>query len=302
MKQEPGQPSVQVRVEVNVTLPGLGTTVKQVAGPQLASGTINVTIPSGNAQVWTNSSGNRFICARGTLSASAPTVYAKTYKGTGHVCPCDPPTTDTSCISTTPVLTSGTYNWSFDRSTALIPIQDCVMSGQSDPYLLVVWARFDGDTHYACKEQSFNAVCSTRTDCDSAFGDGGPLLAGAGYPVLADPQGAGPQPALVGHLRMKTGRFAALPEQVRLAWCRVQQGWTWTSEQAECGSYTVLPFKDWFLLHSTVSNPPLIPARPGGSRNPLHVVFEVTATDKSGEPEGFVLDVRQEGSPAPGAA
>jgi hypothetical protein len=173
-----------------------------------------------------------------------------------------------------------------------LPVADCVASG-SDPYVLAIWARLDGDVYYSLWTQSFNAICSNQTDCDAPRGYGGRFLAGAGYPVLSSPVGEGSQPTLAGKVGKKTGRFAALPEMIRLIWNSGQQGWTWTSDQPECGSYLLLPYKDWYLLHSTVSNPPLIPARADSSQKPLHLIFEVAAMGKAGKEEGFLLDVKE---------
>jgi hypothetical protein len=294
MKSNPSSSLVNINVEVHVNVPGLEP---RLEAPVATAGTINIDIPaSGSAKVWTDpTTGSRFICAQGTLSAHAPTVYAHVYQGVMMSPPASPPS---GCNFCTPGST-GPFPWYFDRNHSnLLPIADCVASG-TNPYTLVVWAMFDGNTSYTTAKRSFDAICSTQTDCDS--GSGAPsLLARAGYPVLSAQTAGGPQPPLIGKLRMKTGRFAALHEIVRFRWKDCEQAWEWVSEQPGCGSYLLFPFRDWFLLQSTVSNPPLIPARAAGSRKPLHLTFEVTASGNAGEPEGFVLEVREASSSSGG--
>jgi hypothetical protein len=299
MKNGPGSPLVQVNVEVSVSLPGLEPVVRSLVAPcRDLLGTIFIDIPdppTATAQVWTDpTTGSRFICAKGHLSAFTSPVYAKVYPGNVEPDP-SPPTGDATVKQTTPA-SSGNFIWEFTRAKSnLLPIDHCAASGQ-DLHKLAVWADFGGGFQRA--KLTFNAVCSTQTDCDGSGAGAEFTLAGAGYPVLAAPPAA--HPPLAVSVVKKTGRFRALPERAELHWKECQQGWVWVPEQAHCGTFTVLPCSEWFVLHSTVSKPPIISARADSTLKPLHLIFEATAAGQARRPEEVVLEVHAAGGSSSG--
>jgi hypothetical protein len=300
MMEDDKRSLIRVDVQVNVSIPGLAAAVEQYHGllPGRAVGRILIDIPTSCAKVLTGSpSGTGSICAKGRLTAKAQgdTVYAKVYQGSAPMIPHSHP----SCSSCTTVFDGTYYNWAFTGSN-LLPGAACAATcsgSQAAPNVLAVWTNFgSGDV---LQTQPFNGLCSNHTDCDGSGPGAGFALATAGYPVLAAPAAGETHPPLTATVVRKTGRFAALPDRAEFTWNDCQQGWVWVPEQARCGTFTLLPCKDWFLLHSTVSNPPLIPAQAGGTLNPLHLVFELTAAGESRRPERLVLEVGAAGGSSP---
>lgn len=287
---------VYVDVHVRVSVPGMASVVEHYQGmPRpLTPGQIYITTPGQGACVPVlagSPSGTGSICAKGTLSQSAPTVWAQVYSGSAPVIPSSPPG---GCASCSVVLAGTDYTWGFDSLPGAACGATCSGS-QAAPNVLAVWTQF-GTAPYTLQTQSFNGLCSTHTGCDGS--GAASAFAAAGYPVLtASAEGSG-HPPLTGTVLKKTGRFAALPEYVSFEWQNCAQGWVWQPEQAHCGTFTLQPCKDWFLLHSTVASPPLISAQAGGTVKPLHLVFEVTVAGDSRRPERLVLEVSAAGGPS----
>jgi hypothetical protein len=163
--------------------------------------------------------------------------------------------------------------------------------------MLAVWARFDGATSFNLQTLSFLGNVTGRTDCDpvgSGSGGTGTIMA-AGFHVLPAAE-RHEHPPLKGALRNKVGRFAELPDAVQFRWDDGRHGWVWQPDQPHHGTFTLLPFQGSLLLHSSVSEPEIVPAHGSPQRRPLRLTFEVTARPGKGgrrEREGFVLDVSE---------
>ena len=305
MTQDRIAPEIDVAVNVKVTLPGgagveVGVPIRWRAPKQEAQfGAIVLDTPAlgvtgqRTAQLWSDGT-TWYICATGRLlDGTAPFVIAEVYAGNtvfGSNPP--PPLGDPAHRSATVDTSYGSCPWQFIRPNSnLLPVPAPVGSG-STPYVLGLWAQFDGNASYTFQSYSFFGWCGSKTDCDSGFDS---FFASEGFPVLAaEPRHE--QAPLTGTLRNKVGRFAELPDRASFAWDDSRQGWVWQPAQPNCGTFTLLPFQGGLLLHSTVSEPQIIAPHGSAEHRPLRLTFEVTARPGKGprrEREGFVLDVSE---------
>jgi hypothetical protein len=300
MRQPCDRPSVEVNINVNVVIDGVtypmdgGPAEPAKPSPKIpkdGEGSITIILPSvstGMANVaGPDSTGQYYICSTGTVSAQASGIDARVYQGQVSA-PANPcvPSSDNYCKRTDiGPQDGGQYPWQFDSATSYLPLPNYSPSGPST-YTVVVWAIWAyGPAGSAAR--TFTAVPSSVTDCDSYTPTSGPVL--AARHVGGGPASLAP---LIGIVQHKAGRFSRMPDQIELRWNCSQQGWTWDSRQAQCGSFTVLRFNNWYLLQSSVTNPPLIPAGRGSTSRPLQLSFAVI-TDTGDEPGTFTLEIRE---------